>query len=91
MTFGFLKNMKKQKTITAREIKTETIKSLSEKIAKAKTIVFSDYHGLTANQISQLRNKIKNAGGELLVAKNTLISRALRISKIGRASCRERV
>lgn len=69
--------MHKQKTITAREIKEETVKSLGEKVSKSKTLVFADYHGLTVNQISDLRAKIKDAGGEMLVTKNTLMKRAL--------------
>ncbi|OGD87020.1 50S ribosomal protein L10 [Candidatus Curtissbacteria bacterium RIFCSPHIGHO2_01_FULL_41_11] len=69
--------MKKKKTITAREIKEETVKSLGEKVAKSKTLVFANYHGLTVNQISDLRAKVKDAGGEILVTKNTLMKRAL--------------
>lgn len=69
--------MKKQKTKTAREIKEEKVKSLVEKIARAKTLIFANYHGLTALQISDLRRKIKAAGGELVVTKNTLLARAL--------------
>ncbi|MDP2632140.1 MAG: 50S ribosomal protein L10 [Candidatus Curtissbacteria bacterium] len=69
--------MKKQKTITAREIKESTVKSLGEKVARSKTLVFADYHGLTVNQISDLRAKIKDAGGEMLVTKNTLMKRVL--------------
>lgn len=63
---------------SAREIKEETIVSLSEKIEKSKTITFADYHGLTANNVADLRNKIKAAGGEMIVAKNTLMHRALK-------------
>ena len=70
--------MKKQKTKSAREIKVETVEALSEKIKKAKTLAFADYRGLTVNQIGQLRNKIKEAGGELVVTKNTLMTKALK-------------
>ena len=61
----------------ARQIKTETIKTLGEKISKAKVLAFTDYHGLGANQIGSLRLKVKEAGGELVIAKNTLLARAL--------------
>ena len=74
--------MKNQKTLSARQIKEETVKTLAEKIKKAKTLVFADYHGLTALQISDLRRKIKAAGGELVVTKNTLLSRALSINHL---------
>lgn len=72
--------MAKKTFISAREIKQSTIQSLAEKIAKAKTLAFADYRGLTVNQISQLRNKVKEVGGEVLVTKNTLIKRALKLN-----------
>lgn len=74
--------MRNQKTKTARQIKEETVKSLAEKIKRAKTMAFADYHGLTVNQIADLRRKIKEAGGELIVTKNTLLSRALESSDL---------
>lgn len=69
--------MKKQQIKKAKEIKVENVEILSEKVARAKSIAFVDYHGLTVNQISQLRNRIKEVGGEMTVAKNTLVKRAL--------------
>lgn len=68
---------KKQKFISAREIKIQTVASLTEKIKDAKTLAFADYRGLTVNQISDLRNKVKKAGGEVIVTKNSLMKRAL--------------
>jgi large subunit ribosomal protein L10 len=70
--------MAKKKFVSAREIKEQTIQSLSEKIVRAKTLAFADYRGLTVNQISDLRNKIKEAGGEVIVTKNSLVKRALK-------------
>ena len=72
--------MAKKQSKSAREIKTDKIKSLAEKIGRAKSLTFVNYHGLSAGQISALRAKIKAAGGEFIVEKNTLISRALKIS-----------
>lgn len=66
----------------AREIKAETLKELAQKIEGAKTIAFTQYHGLTVNQLTQLRKKIKSAGGELLVTKNTLMRRALSVNNL---------
>lgn len=68
---------KKQKFVSARQIKIQTVASLAEKIKDAKTLAFADYRGLTVNQISDLRNKVKAAGGEVIVTKNSLIKRAL--------------
>lgn len=69
--------MAKPKFVSAKEIKVESVRSLSEKIKRAKTLAFADYRGLSVNQISVLREKVKEAGGEILVTKNTLIKRAL--------------
>ncbi|OGD84804.1 50S ribosomal protein L10 [Candidatus Curtissbacteria bacterium RIFCSPLOWO2_01_FULL_41_18] len=71
-----------KKSKSKRAIKEEKVKTLAEKIAKAKTLAFVDFRGLTANQVAELRAKIKAAGGQFLVEKNTLISRALRLSTI---------
>src|SRR3990167_962845 len=61
------------------QLKKEKVAEIAEKLEKAKTVVFADYHGLSASQIATLRENIKEVGGELIVAKNTLISRALTI------------
>ncbi|OGD86297.1 50S ribosomal protein L10 [Candidatus Curtissbacteria bacterium RBG_13_35_7] len=74
--------MDKKPQKTSREIKEDKIKALVEKIEKAKSLTFADYHGLTASQIAQLRQKIKAAGGELLVEKNNLIKLALKKNKL---------
>src|SRR3989338_9729942 len=58
-------------------IKADIIQSLKLKFAEAKSVVIVDYRGLTVAQVSDLRRKLKESGGELLVAKNTLILRAL--------------
>lgn len=61
----------------ARIAKSEVIEKLKDKLAKAKLAAVVDYRGLTVAQISDLRRKLKDLGGELLVAKNTLILLAL--------------
>lgn len=71
-----------KKRVTARDIKVETVQSLGDKVTRAKTMAFVNYQGLTVNQISNLRAKIKSAGGEVIVAKNTLMSRALTINHL---------
>lgn len=62
---------------SAKEIKRETVVTLTEKVSRAKTIAFAKYHGLTVNQISALREKVHEAGGEILVSKNSLMKRAV--------------
>ena len=63
--------MKKQEKIF-------TVQNLAAQLKEAKTVVLTDYQGLTANQIAQLRTMVKNVGGELVVVKNTLLERALK-------------
>lgn len=53
------------------------VADLTLKLGKAKSVVFADYQGLTMNQLSDLRNKLRDAGAEFEVTKNTLIKLAL--------------
>ncbi len=69
--------MDKKAKLSAKDIKIETVQSLGDKVSRAKTMAFVNYQGLTVNQISNLREKIKSAGGEVIVAKNTLMKKAL--------------
>ena len=54
------------------------VQNLSAKIKEAKTVALIDYRGIKANQINQLRDQIRGAGGELQVTKNNLLYRALK-------------
>lgn len=69
--------MDKPKIKTSKDLKIETVQALSEKVRNSKSIAFVDYHGLSVNQISSLREKIKEAGGEMAIAKNTLVKKAI--------------
>ena len=62
----FFGNMDKPKK-TNLELKKEKVLEIAKKVEKAKTIVFANYHGLSASQISELREKVKEGGGELIV------------------------
>src|SRR3989344_4971634 len=75
-----------KKPVSARKIKEERVESFASKVAKAKTITFTNYHGLDANQIGHLRNQIKKSGGEFLVEKNSLIKLALTKNKLPASS-----
>ena len=55
----------------------ETVKAISQKVEKSKAIAFFEYKGLGANVLNDLRKKAKEASGEVLVAKNTLVKIAL--------------
>ncbi len=62
--------------------KEETVVKLTEKFAKAKSVVFADYQGLTMSQLSDLRNKLRDQQAEFTITKNTLLSRALPASNV---------
>lgn len=60
-----------------RKQRIELVNELKEKIDNAKSVVFTEYHGLTAAQISELRSKLRDLGAEATVAKNTLLTLAV--------------
>jgi large subunit ribosomal protein L10 len=64
-----------------RKQKEEIVKKLTDKFDTASTVVFADYTGLTMADFSKLRRTLRQSRGTLLIAKNTLIKRALDKSK----------
>ena len=56
--------------------KIETVKEMTDKIARSKSIVFVDYVGLKHKQLEILRKKLKEVGSEFMVTKNKLLERA---------------
>ncbi|MBU1085863.1 MAG: 50S ribosomal protein L10 [Candidatus Beckwithbacteria bacterium] len=60
----------------------QQVKLLIEKISKAKSIVLANCSGLNVNLQQLLRRKVKEAGGELIVAKNSLLNISLKQEKL---------
>ena len=58
--------------------KEKIVKELSEHIQKAKGMVFANYQGMTNKQLEDLKKELKKSEAELVVAKNTLLKRALK-------------
>lgn len=58
------------------------VDDLAARLKEAKALVLADYRGLTVAQISELRIQVKKAGGELMVVKNTLLTRALEAANL---------
>lgn len=54
------------------------VENITAKIKEAKSVTLADYRSLTMAQLNQLRDKLKQAGAELQVIKNTFLLRALR-------------
>ncbi len=57
--------------------KEEDVNLLTDKLTRAKAVVFADYKGMTMTQLSDLRNKLREASAQFIVTKNTLLKRAL--------------
>ena len=60
----------------------QQVAMLQDKVAKAQSLVVIDYSGTTANDQVKLRGEITAAGGEVVVAKNTLIDLAIGKGKL---------
>lgn len=52
--------------------KKETVEAIKEKFEKAKSVIVTDYRGLSVKDVSDLRQKLRQAGIEYKVYKNTL-------------------
>lgn len=57
--------------------KDQIIAEVAEEIAKAQGLYFTDFSGITVEQITELRREFTKAGCGYRVAKNTLIKKAL--------------
>jgi len=57
--------------------KIQMVNEFVEKIRKAKGFIVTTYTGLNAQQMTELRRRLKKEGAELRVIKNTLFARAL--------------
>jgi large subunit ribosomal protein L10 len=66
----------------SKQKKKETLESLKEKIAKQKAMFFVDFKGFKVKDMSDLRKRVRKAGGELKAAKKTLIGLAFKDAKI---------
>ena len=58
------------------ESKKEIVVKLQDKFSQAKLVVLTDYKGLNVAAINELRAKLKEAGVDYQVVKNTLLRRA---------------
>lgn len=58
------------------EAKKVVVQEITEKIKAAKSVVLVDYNALTVAEVSELRNKCKQANCEYKVYKNTLVRKA---------------
>ena len=59
------------------EQKAGVVSEIKEKFENAKSVVMFDYRGLSVAEVTDLRRKIREAGADYKVYKNTLTKRAL--------------
>ena len=58
--------------------KEQLVAELAQKLASAKATFLADYRGLTVDQVNDLRGKLREAGVEYRVVKNTLLKLAIK-------------
>lgn len=58
------------------EQKKQLVAEIAEKMSKAQSVVIVENRGLTVAQVTDLRNKLRAAGAEFKVYKNTLVNLA---------------
>lgn len=59
-----------------REEKATLVDELAEKLKASKSVIVTDYRGLTVSEVTELRKQLRAAGIEYRVLKNTLTRRA---------------
>lgn len=73
--------MNDKKISPNRQRKEKIVAELSEKVTRAKGIVFTSYQGLTHKQLEGLKKKVKALDADFVATKNTLIKRAMENAK----------
>jgi large subunit ribosomal protein L10 len=68
--------------IATKAQKQETVTALATKLKRAPTVYVTDFTGLNVAKISDLRRKLRAAGVEYVVVKNTLALRALKDAQV---------
>lgn len=60
-----------------KEEKVQAVSKLEEDIRNSSALLLTDYRGLNVSEITDLRRKLREAGAEYKVVKNTLFKRAI--------------
>jgi large subunit ribosomal protein L10 len=59
-----------------REEKVALVNEIAEKLQNSKSTIIADYRGLTVAEVTELRKRLREAGVEMKVLKNTMTRRA---------------
>lgn len=62
--------------------KVELVKNLTEELKEAKSLVLVNYSGLNVKAQQDLKSRLKEVGGRMVVVKNTLLKRAGESAKL---------
>ncbi len=65
-----------------RKKKEDLVEEFTERLRESKAAVFTDYKGLTVEEINEVRNKLRDQGIEFKVIKNTLFGLAVKQAKL---------
>ena len=57
--------------------KIEEVKKIKKRLENAKSIILIDYKGINIEEVDELRNRMRNAGVDYFISKNTFIKIAL--------------
>ena len=61
--------------------KVEFVKAIEEKLGRTRTLILTDYRGMSVKEITELRKSIRKEKGEYQVVKNRLFLRGLKSGK----------
>lgn len=61
----------------SRQEKERRVALYKENISRSQGVIFTDYRGMAASEVNQLRAELKQVGGNFMVVKNTLLRIAL--------------
>ncbi|HMB66041.1 MAG TPA: 50S ribosomal protein L10, partial [Patescibacteria group bacterium] len=73
----------------SKEQKKEILENLKQKIGDSKSVVFTNFEGLGVKENEELRNRLKQEGGEYYVPKKTLLKMALEENNISSVNPRD--
>ncbi|EFK94846.1 50S ribosomal protein L10 [sediment metagenome] len=61
----------------ATQKKIQTVQEMTDKVAKAKSIIFAEYRGAKHKQLEEFRKSLKKVDAELMITKNRLMAKAM--------------
>lgn len=78
-------------TSSNKQKKINQVKSLASLLAEAKSSIFIDFSGMNVKAQEELRNTLREAGGKMIIAKNTLLKLAGKKAKLPKESLTDTV